>query len=85
MLLFNKIALLFLFAYIGATIISTIKSRNARTVVKSIFYTTTVILYAIGFFLSTNFQLEICNPTCFILLTETTSTESREFIEQYIF
>ena len=85
MLLFNNIALLFLFAYIGATIISTIKSRNARTVVKSIFYTTTVILYAIGFFLSTNFQLEICNPTCIILLTETTSTESREFIEQYIF
>ncbi|MBR5891269.1 MAG: phosphoethanolamine transferase [Bacteroidaceae bacterium] len=83
--LFGRMALLFLFAYIGATIIYNIKQRTLKLAVKIFFYFITVTLYTIAFFLQTNFQLEICNPTCFTLLAETTSTESREFIDQYIF
>jgi hypothetical protein len=79
----NRVALLFLFAYVGAVIIAAIKQRMARNVIKAVLYALALMLYATVYFLSQNFQLGI-SPTCFVLLAETTGKESQEFINQYI-
>lgn len=81
---FGRISILFLFSYIGAVILTLIKSKKVRIGIKTVFYTIVLILFLIVNFLKENFNLEI-NPTCFVLLTETTGTESQEFINQYIF
>ncbi len=80
----GRFALLFLFSYIGATIITIIKLRRLRLLVKNLFYTIAIIIFLIVLFIKNNFNLEI-NPTCFVLLAETTSNESQEFVNQFIF
>ena len=80
---YKDTALLFLFAYIGAAIISSIKSRRSRIAVKTVFYIFPLILKVISVFLFSNFYMQI-NATCITLLAETTSSESTEFIKQYI-
>ena len=81
--LLGGIVILFLFAYIGATIITVVKNKKVKWGLKSLFYLLAISLYAIRHFLEHNFDLDI-NPTCFVLLAETTSNESQEFINQYI-
>ena len=81
--LLGGIVILFLFAYIGATIIAVVKNKKVKWGLKSLFYLLAISLYAIRHFLEHNFDLDI-NPTCFVLLAETTSNESQEFINQYI-
>lgn len=81
--LLGRIVILFLFAYLGATIIAVFKNKKVKWGLKSLFYFLAISLYAIKHFLALNFHLDI-NPTCFVLLAETTSNESQEFINQYI-
>ena len=81
--LLGRAVIIFLFAYIGATIITVVKNKKVKWGLKSLFYFLAISLYAIKYFLEHNFYLDI-NPTCFVLLAETTSNESKEFINQYI-
>ena len=80
---YSDTALLFLFAYIGAAIISSIKSSRGRIAVKTVFYIFPLIFKVISVFLFSNFYMQI-NATCITLLAETTDSESTEFINQYI-
>ena len=80
---YSDTALLFLFAYIGAAIISSIKSSRGRIAVKTVFYIFPLIFKVISVFLFSNFYMQI-NATCITLLAETTGSESTEFINQYI-
>lgn len=83
-ILVQRISLVFLFAYIGALIICIAKSHYLKLIIKITFYFVVLILYATTFFLTTNFAFEIDNPTLITLIAETTSSESDEFIKQYI-
>lgn len=75
---------LFLFAYIGATIITFIKSKILYISCKTLLYLGIISLYIITHFLLQNFGMSI-SPTCLVLLAETTSKEASEFTNQYIF
>lgn len=79
----GRIAILFLFAYLLAAALTAIRRNSARLCVKIFFYLILILLFSIRYFLLSNFGLEI-SPTCFVLLAETTVTESTEFIDQYI-
>lgn len=81
---FGNILVLFLFAYIGATIISYIKRKSIYIISKGVLYLLVITLYVITHFLLQNFGMSI-SPTCLVLLAETTSNEASEFINQYIF
>ena len=81
--LFGRIAILFLFAYLLAAVLNVIRKDTVRRCVKSLFYLIIILLFSIRYFLLSKFGLEI-SPTCFVLLAETTATESKEFIDQYI-
>ncbi len=83
--LLGNLGILFIFSYIGAIIITLIKSKSVKLLIKVISYCIIILLYCISYFLRHNFHLEINNPICFVLLAETTGEESREFINQYIF
>ena len=78
-----NILVLFFYAYIGAVIISAIKKKAYKIPCKIFLYLIFVSLYAISHFLIMNFKLTI-NPSCLVLLAETTERESSEFINQYI-
>lgn len=80
----GRFCLIFLFSYIGATIITIIKKQRLKLIVKNLFYTIAIIIFLIVLFIKNNFNLEI-SPTCFVLLAETTSNESQEFVNQFIF
>lgn len=82
--LFSKISLLFLFAYIVAAIVTSIKSKYVKWGTKLLFYFIILLLYAVQHFLAQNFGILEFSPTCFVLLAETTDNESREFLSQYI-
>ena len=82
--LFGRIAILFLFAYIAATIITIIKNKVFKRIFKLLLYFLVVALFFVNAFIQMNFHLGI-TPTLFILLAETTASESSEFIQQYIF
>ena len=82
-MLFGRITILFLFAYLIATVITFIKNKHLKWTFKVFFYVIILSLAVTCFFLRINFDLEIC-PTCFVLLAETTGRESGEFIDQYI-
>lgn len=81
--LFGRVAILFLLAYIIAATITAIRNKVLKGAFKFFSYTVTVTLFIVGFFLKNNFRLDI-TPTCFVLLAETTGSESSEFIDQYI-
>ena len=81
--LFGRIALLFLFAYILATIITKVKRVRIKWTLKILSYFIIISLFTINYFIRSNFGLDI-NPTLFVLLAETTGAESQEFINQYI-
>lgn len=82
-MLFGRITILFLLAYLIATFITFIKNKPFKWTFKVFNYIIFLSLGVTCFFLRINFDLEIC-PTCFVLLAETTGRESGEFIEQYI-
>lgn len=82
--LFANISLLFLFSYIAALAVTWVKPKSAKWGVKSLFYFTILLLYAVQHFLARNFGMLEFNPTCFVLLAETTDSESQEFINQYV-
>mgnify|MGYP003291440256 CR=1 FL=1 len=82
--LFSKISLLFLFAYIVAAIVTSIKSKYVKWGTKLLFYFIILLLYAVQHFLAQNFGILEFSPTYFVLLAETTDKESREFLSQYI-
>ena len=82
-MLFGRITILFLFAYMIVSLATLIKNKSLKWIFKSLFYVTILVLAVVCFFLKVNFDLEIC-PTCFVLLAETTGRESGEFIDQYI-
>lgn len=77
-------SLIFLYAYIGATSITLIKNTQARQAYKYSLYALGIIVNGICQYALRNFYLTI-SPTWFIMLAETTSGESTEFISQYIF
>ena len=81
--LFGRIAILFLFAYLAATAITKVKRVKIKWALKSFLYLTVILLFATKYFVLSNFGLEI-TPTFFVLIAETTKTESQEFINQYI-
>lgn len=80
----GNVLVLFLFAYIGAAIITYLKSKFLYSSCKILLYLGVISLYVISHFLLQNFGMSI-SPTCLILLAETTSNEASEFINQYIF
>lgn len=82
-MLFGRITILFLLAYLIATFIMFIKNKSLKWTFKVFNYVLFLSLGITSFFLNINFDLEIC-PTCFVLLAETTGRESSEFIDQYI-
>ena len=81
--LLSNISLLFLFAYLGAALITVIRPRVPKLIVKCVLYVLLLLIYATGFFLSNNFGLGF-SPTLFVLLAETTGAESAEFIDEVI-
>lgn len=81
--LFGRIAILFLFAYIIATSITKIERVKIKWTLKILSYFIIISLFTIRYFILSNFGLDIA-PTTFVLLAETTGTESHEFIDQYI-
>lgn len=83
LVLISRISLLFLFAYIGASVITVIKHKAFKWSVKVLIYVFILMLCLTNSFISDNFGLDI-NPTLFVLLAETTSQESTEFVNQYI-
>ncbi len=82
-MLFGRITILFLLAYLLAAVMTFIKNKPFKWTFKVLFYVLILSLAVVCFFLRINFDLEIC-PTCFVLLAETTGRESGEFIDQYI-
>ena len=82
-MLFGRITILFLLAYLIATLVTFIKNKPFKWTFKVFNYVVFLSLGVTCFFLRINFDLEIC-PTCFVLLAETTGRESGEFINQYI-
>ena len=79
----GNLLILFLFSYIGAAIISSIKKKYIYIIGKVFMYLMVISLYVITHFLLQNFSLKI-SPTCLVLLTETTDNEASEFINQYV-
>lgn len=77
-------SLLFLFAYFGAASVTCIKNTKIAKVWKYFLYTVCILINGTCHYLLYNFNLSI-SPTWFIMLAETTSNESKEFIGQYIF
>ena len=82
--LLSRISLMFLFSYIVATIVTSIKSKYIKWGTKLLFYFIILLLYAVQHFLAQNFGITGFTPTCLVLLAETTDNESREFLNQYI-
>lgn len=80
----GNIGVLFWFAYIGAVCIALIKQKSIRITLKTVLYTIAILLDGTCRFMLSNFNLQI-SPTWFILLSETTSSESTEFVGQYFF
>ncbi len=81
--LLSNISLLFLFAYLHAALITVIRPRVLKLIVKCILYVLLLLIYATVFFLYDNFGLGF-SPTLFVLLAETTGAESAEFIDEVI-
>ena len=79
-----NVFVLFLYAYIGASIVTFVRSKVLKYICKTSFYLITVLLFFISHFLLTTFNLSI-SPTCLVLLAETNPSESSEFINQFIF
>ena len=79
-----NVFVLFLYAYIGASIVTFVRSKVLKYICKTSFYLITILLYFISHFLFTTFNLSI-SPTCLVLLAETNPSESSEFINQFIF
>lgn len=77
-------SLIFLYAYISAASITLVKNAKARKAYKYCLYALGIIVNGICQYALCNFHLTI-SPTWFIMLAETTSNESSEFISQYIF
>ena len=82
--LLSRISLIFLFSYIFATIVTSIKYKYIKWGTKLLFYFIILLMYAVQHFLAQNFGINEFTPTCFVLLAETTNNESREFLNQYI-
>lgn len=81
--LLSNISLLFLFAYLHAALITVIRPRVPKLIVKCVLYVLLLLIYATSFFLFNNFGLGF-SPTLFVLLAETTGAESAEFIDEVI-
>lgn len=77
-------SIIFIYTYIGASIINYIKPKSLKLIYKLFSYFIVLLLFTISDFLLTNFNLTI-TPTCLTLLAETTGKEATEFINQHLF
>lgn len=82
--LYARAVVLILFAYIGAVLMTVIRNKPLKRFVKILIYVLVLALFLIRYFIRRNFDLDI-NPTCFVLLAETTGAETADFINQYVF
>lgn len=76
--------ILFLYAFIGASIINFIKPKSIKLICKIVLYSILIILFATTDYILSNFNLTI-TPILLTLLAETTSQEASEFINSSIF
>ena len=77
-------AILFLFAYFGALVMTVTRNRWLRRLVKIFLYGLVLTLFLLRFFLRHNFNLDI-NLDFLILLLGAHRTEIMEFVNQYVF
>lgn len=84
LIVLGNIGVLVGLAYIGTVCIATIKCRYIRIALKTFLYIILILLDGTCRFMQSNFNLQI-SPTWFVLLSETTSNESTEFVGQYFF
>lgn len=82
--LYTKAVILFLFAYIAAWVITVIRNRKLKRLVKTFMYGILLALFLLRFFLRHYFNLDI-NINFFVLLTGASRTEIVEFVNHYIF
>ena len=79
-----SVAILFLFAYLGALVMNAIRNATLRHLVKSLLYGSLLMLFVLRFFLRHYFNLDI-NTSFFVLLAGASKTEAMEFVSQYVF
>lgn len=77
-------AILFLFAYVAAWVISVIRNAPLRRLAKTFMYGLLLFLFLLRYFLRHNFNLDI-NINFFILLAGASKTEIVEFVNHYFF